>query len=107
MTFHDLTVTCHCAILVSQVEVTTMHNRPLTAAQRAVLVELNGHILFPGYCELMLLTGLKSWTSVDWVVSALLRRGLLTGENGDIEVTEAGRKAVAQIKHYQALGLLQ
>lgn len=68
---------------------------PNTPAQRLVLQELNSHRLFPGYCELMLATGLKSYKAVDWVLDALERRGLVRrDDHGDYELTDNGRAAL-------------
>jgi hypothetical protein len=56
------------------------------------LRELSRHHLFPGYCELMLQTGLKSYKSVDWVLDAVERRGYIEkDDDGDYIVTTAGR----------------
>jgi hypothetical protein len=67
----------------------------LTRAQRCVLRELSGWHLFPGYCELMLQTGLKSFKSVDWVLEALERRKLVERDSeGDFVVTDSGREVL-------------
>lgn len=74
--------------------------KPMSKAQRVVLRSLNSDRLFPGYCELMLDTGLKSFKSVDWVLDALERRGLIKRDGDDYVLTEAGLAALAQMKVY-------
>ena len=68
---------------------------PMSRAQRATLRTLAGHRLFPGYCEIMADTGLKSYKAVDWVLDALERREYVAVDDaGDYMVTESGYAAL-------------
>jgi hypothetical protein len=71
-------------------------DRPMTKTQRIVLRTLNSYVMFPGYCEIMLDTGLKSYKSVDWVLDALERRGLVTRDGEDYVLTESGLAALTR-----------
>lgn len=67
----------------------------MSPTQRKVLRLLNSYRLYPGHCELMLDTGLKSYKSVDWVLDALERRSLVSrDDHGDYVLTDAGRAAL-------------
>jgi hypothetical protein len=69
--------------------------RAMSPTQKMVLRELAHHTLFPGYCEIMLQTGLKSFKAVDWVLDALERRGMVTRDSyGDYIATESGLRAL-------------
>jgi hypothetical protein len=75
-------------------------NKPMTKTQRVVLRALNSYVMFPGYCELMLDAGLKSYKSVDWVLDALERRELVKRDGEDYVLTEKGLSALAAMKVY-------
>jgi hypothetical protein len=68
--------------------------KPMSRAQRLTLNTLATHLLFPGYCEIMLDTGLKSYKAVDWVLDALERRQYIARDGDDYIVTDAGRAAL-------------
>jgi predicted transcriptional regulator len=76
------------------------NTKPMTKTQRVVLRALNSYRLFPGYCELMLDTGLKSYKAVDWVLDALERRELVKRDGEDYVLTEKGLNALAAMKVY-------
>jgi hypothetical protein len=78
-------------------------SRPMSEAQRIVLRQFGSGKLMSGYCDLMLVTGLTSYTAIDLVFNALERRGFITHDYfGDRCLTDAGRLALEAIKEKKA-----
>lgn len=83
-----------------------MSVKPMSRCQVIVLDQLSDLPSFPGYCELMLQTGITSYTAIDWVLDALARRGYVDPEK-EYTLTPAGEAALKALKdevaarHYQ------